>query len=87
MSNKIKGYYAIHKELKKGFPKMSDFEILSLSIKIERNQILASGLNVSYEGNHPASLEAIAIALGFSDKEVKYTITDALMKIAKKDDL
>jgi len=44
---------------------LSDFEILSLAIQIERNQILENGLVVSSLDQSPSGLEAIAIALGF----------------------
>lgn len=83
----MEDYNKISKQLAEQYPMFTDFELLSLSIQIERNQILQNGLNVSNSNKHPASLEAIAIALGFSDKEHEYTITDAIMQIANKDDL
>jgi hypothetical protein len=61
----IEDYSRIAKRLKEEYPKLSDFEILSLAIQIERNQILENGLVVSSSDKHPVGLEAIAIALGF----------------------
>ena len=87
MKSTIKDYKTIQKELKKEYSTMSDYEILSLAIQIERNQILENGLNVSYADTHPASLEAIAIALGYTGKQFQNTITDAIIKIADQNDL
>ena len=41
------------------------FEALKLAVQIQRNEILISGLNIHQNDEHPASLEAIAIALGY----------------------
>jgi hypothetical protein len=71
-------YSKISNELKEDFPKLSDFERLSLAIQIERNQLLENGLNISRVNTHPASLEAIAIALGFSSNRHQPTITQVL---------
>jgi len=63
----IEDYNKIARQLKEEYPKLSDFEILSLAIQIERNQILENGLVVSSSDKHPSGLEAIAIALGFNE--------------------
>ncbi|KUJ60460.1 histidine kinase [Flavobacteriaceae bacterium CRH] len=62
----IQDYSKIAKQLKEEYPKLSDFEILSLAIQIERNQILENELVVSSYDKHPVGLEAIAIALGYN---------------------
>ncbi len=67
MKSKIEDYNAIAEKIKKEYPKLSDFEILSLSIQIERNQILENGLVVSATDKTPSGLEAIGIALGFTE--------------------
>lgn len=67
MQTRIDNYTKIAKELRKDYPKLSDFEILSLAIQIERNYLIENGLNVSKNDSHPASLEAIAIAMGFTN--------------------
>jgi len=85
MKANIQDYISISKQIRQDYPKLSDFEILSLSIQIERNQILENGLNVSYSDNHPAALEAIAIALGFTSEQFQTTITNVLQEIANKD--
>jgi len=76
MSTKIDTYSKIAKNLKLDYPKLSDFELLSLAIQIERNQLLEYGLNVSRGDKYPASLEAIAIALGYSGEHLQQTIMD-----------
>jgi len=53
------------KDLKESYPKLSDYEALLLAIQMQRNQILIAGLNVSHGDLYPASLEAIAIQLGY----------------------
>lgn len=78
MNIKIDTYSEIAKELKMDYPKLSDFELLSLAIQIERNQLLENGLNISRSNKYPASLEAIAIALGYSGEPFQQTITDVL---------
>ncbi len=79
ISMQIDTYSKIAKELKKDYPELSNFELLSLAIQIERNQIFEYGLNVSRTDNHPTSLEAIAIALGYTSDDVyRQTITDVL---------
>ena len=67
MKISIEDYSRISKRLKEEYPKLSDFEILSLAIQIERNQILQNGLVVSSSGKYPSGLEAIAIALGYNE--------------------
>ena len=84
MKIKIEDYITVSKKLKNEYPKLSDFEILSLSIQIERNQILENGLNVNYTNNSPSSLEAIAIALGFTNDGFQSTVSDILKEIANK---
>ncbi|WP_446786060.1 hypothetical protein [Macellibacteroides fermentans] len=41
------------------------FDALTLAVQIQRNEILISGLNIFQRDERPASLEAIAIALGY----------------------
>lgn len=78
MNTKIDSYSKIAKELKENYPKLSDFERLSLAVQIERNNLLENGLNISRSDNYPSSLEAIAISLGYTDKNHNLTITDVL---------
>lgn len=85
MKSKIEDYNTIAKQLKKDYPKLSDFEILSLSIQIERNQILENGLVVSASDKTPSGLEAIGIALGYTDGQFQNTITNVLTEIAHKE--
>lgn len=85
MKTEIESYSIIAKQLKREYPKLSDFEILSLSIQIERNQILENGLVVSPSDKHPSGLEAIGIALGYTDERLRHTITDVLKDIALKE--
>jgi hypothetical protein len=85
MRTEIENYHTIAKQLKNEYPKLSDFEILSLSVQIERNQILENGLVVSSSDKNPSGLEAIGIALGYTDGQFKSTITDVLKEIAQKE--
>lgn len=68
MKTKIQNYNQIVKDLKKDYPKLSDYELLSLAIQIERNQLIENGLVVSTNDSNPSGLEAIAIALGYENK-------------------
>ena len=84
MKVEIENYSKIAKQLREEYTKLSDFEILSLAIQIERNQILENGLVVSTSDKYPRGLEAIAIALGFKVDKLDVTITDVLQDIANK---
>jgi len=84
MRTKIDEYSTIVKDLKLNYPELTDFELLSLAIQIERNHILENGLVVSRSDSNPSGLEAIAIALGFKGGQLDYTITDALRDIVDK---
>lgn len=53
------------KELKSQYNKLSEYELLSLAIQIQRNQILSAGLAVEQSNNSQTGLEAIANALGY----------------------
>jgi len=80
----IEDYSKIAKDLKLDYPKLTDFELLTLAIQIERNQILENGLVVSTTNSNPSGLEAIAYSLGFKGEQIEYTITDALRDIVDK---
>ena len=71
MKNHIQNYNQIVSDLKKDYQKLTEFELLSLAIQIERNQILENGFVVSSDDRHPSGLEAIAIALGFENSDYK----------------
>lgn len=86
MKSKIENYRTIEKQLRQDYTKLTDFEILSLSIQIERNQILENGLVVSSSDKTPSGLEAIAISLGFTDKQFGSTISDSIKEIVQKMD-
>ncbi len=81
MKSKIENYSIIAEKLKKEYSKLSEFEILSLSIQIERNEILENALAVSFNDEHPSALESIAIALGFKNGQTDTTITDAIIDL------
>jgi hypothetical protein len=76
MKVEIENYSKIARQLREEYTRLSDFEILSLAIQIERNQILENGLVVSTSDKYPSGLEAIAIALGFKGDKLDVTITD-----------
>lgn len=86
MRTEIQDYHKIAKLLKMDYPKLSDFELLTLAIQIERNQILENGLVVSRDDSKPTALEAISIALGYTDEQRKTTITDVLTELVNKRD-
>jgi hypothetical protein len=71
MKNQIQNYNQIVSDLKKDYQKLTEFELLSLAIQIERNQILENGFVVSSDDINPSGLEAIAIALGFENSDYK----------------
>jgi hypothetical protein len=85
MKTEVEDYNKIAKLLRKEYPKLSDFEILSLAVQIERNQILENGLVVSRSDRNPSGLESIAIALGFTGEQFQSTITDVLKEMNDKE--
>ena len=68
MISKIEDFDKTTKQLKEEYPKLSDFEILTLSIQIERNQILKNSLYISRNDKGSSRLEAIQDSLGYTDK-------------------
>jgi hypothetical protein len=81
----IRRFTEIARELKLNHPKLTEYEILNLSIQIERNEILENGLVVSSNDNVPSGIEAIAISLGYTDGQFKRTITDILTEMVAKE--
>jgi hypothetical protein len=81
----IRRFTEIARELKLNYPKLIEYEILNLSIQIERNEILENGLVVSSNDNVPSGIEAIAISLGYTDGQFKRTITDILTEMVAKE--
>jgi hypothetical protein len=81
----IRRFTEIARELKLNYPKLTEYEILNLSIQIERNEILENGLVVSSNDNVPSGIEAIAISLGYTDGQFKRTITDILTEMVAKE--
>ncbi|MND80472.1 hypothetical protein D3C80_722440 [compost metagenome] len=86
MKLQIENYNRIAKQLKEEYSKLSDFEILSIAIQIQRNQILENGLAVSSSDKYPSALEAIAISLGYEGSN-SVTITDALGNISNREEV
>ncbi|MEI6352673.1 MAG: histidine kinase [Candidatus Nomurabacteria bacterium] len=67
----MNNYNSIREEvnkLKLDYDKLSDYELLSIAVQKQRNQILASALGVSQTDNHPSFIEDIAIHLRDSEK-------------------
>ncbi|WP_158962742.1 histidine kinase [Myroides fluvii] len=85
MRTEIEDYTTIAKKLKGEFPKLSDFEILTLAIQIERNQILENGLVVSTTDSNPSGLEALAIAIGYAGRYSSTNIISVLQELADKE--
>ncbi|MGL4585125.1 MAG: histidine kinase [Flavobacterium sp.] len=84
MRTRIDSYNTIAKGLKIDYPQLTDFEVLKLAIQIERNQILENGLVVSTDDSSPAGLEAIAIALGYTNRISTISITSLLQDLVEK---
>ncbi|RQO33768.1 histidine kinase [Chryseobacterium sp. KBW03] len=77
MRTEIQTYFQIEKNLQLDFPKMTEYERLSLAIQIQRNQILENGLVVTTDNSKPSALEAVSIALGYTSPS-SITITDSV---------
>jgi len=85
MKTNVRTFYEIEKELKLNYPKLNEYEVLTLAIQIERNEILENGLGVRTSDDAPSAVEAIAIALGYDSSRSPRTITEVLKDIADKD--
>ncbi|UJF29893.1 histidine kinase [Kaistella sp. 97-N-M2] len=72
-------------EFRSKYPELTMFEALSLGVQTQRNQILENGFVVSKNDKYPSGLEAISIALGFTDNMADLTIAKALENISLKD--
>lgn len=62
----FKSIYKYCDDLKLDYPKLSDYELLSIAVQMQRNDILKAGLNVTQSDERPTSLEAIAMQLGIT---------------------
>jgi len=71
-------------DLRKEYPKLSDYELLSIAVQQERNDILMNGLLTGGHDGH-VGLEYIGMALGSPDAEGSpdKTITDSLDRISR----
>ena len=81
----MNNYYSIStivKELKLDYPKLSNYELLTIAVQKQRNEIIASGLSVNKEDKYPSATEAIAIQLGYKENS-KIALTDLLKEIAE----
>ncbi len=78
--NDYESINTIEKGLKLDYPKLTDFERLSLAIQMQRNQILKAGFVINSSG--PNGLEAIAISLGYSYNSVSGNINERLSEIS-----
>ncbi|SHJ66373.1 hypothetical protein [Bacteroides stercorirosoris] len=92
----FKSIYKYYNDLKLDYPKLSDYELLSIAVQMQRNDILKAGLTVFETDGTPPALEAIAIQLGMKpEKEWRQTrgtilyelseIKETLDKIADKE--
>lgn len=70
----------IETNLKSGYPKLTEFERLSLAIQIQRNEILSAAFVLN--SSSPNGLEALAIVLGYSTGFGSGNINDRLSEIA-----
>lgn len=68
-------------DLKLHYKDLTEFQLLSIAVQIQRNEIIKTGLNVKAMDSLPTSLEAIAIQLGFSDKRTNETIPESINQI------
>lgn len=69
MKTGLRKYVEILKELKVKHPNLTEYEMLTLAIQIERNEILENGLAVSRNDHEPSGIEAIVSALNDADKK------------------
>lgn len=69
----------IEKGLKLDYPKLTDFERLTLAIQKQRNQILIAGFVIN--SSRPSGLEAIANSLGYSKDIGSGNINERLSEI------
>ena len=55
----------IVKNLRLDYKELSNYELLSIAVQQQRNEILVSGLGVRQDNKFPAFIEAIGIQMGF----------------------
>lgn len=92
----FKSIYKYCDDLKLDYPKLSEYELLSIAVQMQRNDILKAGLVVFETDGSPSALEAIAMQLGAKpEREWRQTrgtipyelseIKETLDKIADKE--
>ena len=74
--------FKICEDLKKQFPKMSDYELMTLSIQINKNDILQKAFAVTK--HYPSALEAIGMQMGYSSTGGTTTLPEAIESIAHR---
>ncbi len=73
MDKPIRRYSKIRENynyLKEDFPNLTDFELMSLSIQEQRNEIIREGLGVSSFYKNPTYLEEILSVLHYIAKDI-----------------
>jgi len=68
----------IVQELKQNYPALSDYELLSIAIQKQRNDILIAGLSVCQDSVYPSGIESIAAQLGL---KARYRDNDDLSEL------
>ena len=63
----ISEYY---NQIKLDYPTLSDYELLSIAVQMQHNDILRAGLVVSQADSHPSALEGITMQLGIGSGNV-----------------
>lgn len=75
----------IVEDLKLDYSKLPQHDLLNFAIKIQRNEILAVGLNVTKSDKYSPALEAIAIQLGFNpESPFQQTLIEAINPLKSK---
>ena len=72
----------IYDDLKRKFSKMSDYELMTLSIQINKNHILQRAFAVTK--GYPSALETIGMQMGYSSTGGTTTLPEAIESIANR---
>lgn len=82
----MNNYYTINsivKELKFDYHKLSDYELLTIDIQKQWNEIIVSELNINQENKYPSAPEDIEFQLVFKNISV-ISLADLLKEITEK---
>jgi len=85
MNAKILNYVEIAKQLKKEHPMLTEFEVLSLAVQMEKKLVLVNDFVANSDDEISFELDALGIDQGYIDDKFQKSITNVLNEMSQRD--